>query len=104
MIKNDRIRHLRKSKGYTLKDIAERLGVSEATAQRYESGAIKNVPYDHIVKYAELLSCTPQYIMGWEPEENIELSTEEKYLIMAFRKAPEGMRDAVRVLLRLKEE
>lgn len=45
---NDRIRSMRIQKGITLAQIAEKLGVTEATAQRYESGNIKSVPYEHM--------------------------------------------------------
>ena len=63
---NERIKMLRKERGITLAEVADRLHVTEATAQRYESGNIKNIPYDHICTYAEILNCSPSYIMGWE--------------------------------------
>lgn len=68
---NDRIRQLRKSRDITLKAVAEYIGSTEATAQRYESGnGIKNIPYDVIVKYSELFNCSPAYLMGWEEKNN----------------------------------
>ena len=54
LIWNERIKYLRESRELTLKDIAKTLNVSEATAQRYESNAIKNIPYGVIIKYAEI--------------------------------------------------
>ena len=69
---NERIKQLRKSKDITLKEVAEYIGSTEATAQRYESGnGIKSIPYDIVVKYSELLNCSPAYLMGWEEEEKI---------------------------------
>lgn len=69
---NDRIRELRKKKNITLKEVAEYIESTEATAQRYESGnGIKNIPYEMIIKYSELFNCSPAYIMGWEDEEKI---------------------------------
>lgn len=62
---NDRIRSMRMQKGITLAQIAEKLGVTEATAQRYESGNIKSVPYEHMCAYGEILGCSPAYLMGW---------------------------------------
>lgn len=62
---NDRIRSMRIQKGITLAQIAEKLGVTEATAQRYESGNIKSVPYEHMCAYGEILGCSPAYLMGW---------------------------------------
>lgn len=66
MIWNERIKELRKDRHLTLKDVADKLGVTEATAQRYESNAIKTIPYETIIKYAEIFYCSPAYIMGWE--------------------------------------
>lgn len=62
---NERIRKKRLEKGITLAKVADTLNVTEATAQRYESGSIKNVPYEHMCTYAKLFGCAPQYLMGW---------------------------------------
>lgn len=69
-IMHERIQQLRAQRDLTLSQVADYLGVTEATAQRYETGkGIKNIPYDAIEKYANLFNCAPQYIMGWEREE-----------------------------------
>lgn len=60
-----RIRELRKGTDVTLKDMAQIIGVSEATVQRYESGAIFELPYKVIEAYAEKFNVHPAYIMGW---------------------------------------
>lgn len=65
---NERIHIKRKESGITLAQIAERLGVTEATAQRYERGNIKSIPYEHMCAYGEILHCSPCYLMGWEEE------------------------------------
>lgn len=67
---NERIRGKRLEKGLTLAQIADKLGITEATAQRYESGSIKSVPYDYMCAYGEILGCSPAYLMGWEPEQD----------------------------------
>ena len=36
--------------------------------QRYESGQIKNIKHATIVALAEVLRCTPAYLMGWETD------------------------------------
>lgn len=65
---NDKIRELRKRKGLTLFEVAEYLGVAEATAQRYESGNIKNIKYETICKLAKLFDCDPRYLVGWSSD------------------------------------
>ena len=55
MIWNERIKQLRLKEGLTLKEVAKSLGISEATAQRYENeNGIKNIPYESLEKYAAL--------------------------------------------------
>ncbi len=71
---NERIRTKRIQKGITLAQIANKLGVTEATAQRYESGSIKSIPYEHMCAYGEILGCSPAYLMGWEPEQDPSFS------------------------------
>lgn len=61
----DRIKERRTELNLTLLEVANKLGVTEATVQRYESGEIKNIKHDMIVKIATILKCSPQYIMGW---------------------------------------
>lgn len=65
-ILNERIKSRRLSLNLTLSEVADFLGVKEATAQRYESGEIKNIKHETIVMLAELFKCSPAYLMGWE--------------------------------------
>lgn len=104
MIWNDRIKYMRKSYGYTLKEIAAKLGVTEATAQRYETDGIKNIPYEIIVRYSDIFSCSPAYIMGWESGSPATLSDNELELVSKYRTAPESLRKAVRKLLDISEK
>ena len=60
-----RIKEQRLKMGYTLAQIADMLNVKEATVQRYESGEIKNLKHDTIVNLANILKCSPAYLMGW---------------------------------------
>jgi transcriptional regulator with XRE-family HTH domain len=53
----------------TLLDVAKKVGVSEATVQRYESGLIKNLRQERVVKLADALQMTPAQLLGWEVEE-----------------------------------
>ncbi|WP_270167495.1 helix-turn-helix domain-containing protein [Paenibacillus sp. SYP-B4298] len=65
---NERIKERRLALNLTLLDVSEYLGVKEATAQRYESGEIKNIKHETIVSLAELFKCSPAYLMGWTNE------------------------------------
>lgn len=103
-ILNERIKERRLAVGLTLLQVAEFLGVKEATAQRYESGEIKNIKHETIYKLSEIFRCSPSYLMGWidtpqQQEDRFEhLTDEEKRLVAAYRKKPE-MRASVNKLL-----
>ncbi len=66
---HEKIKEQRLKCGYTLAEIADIIGVKEATVQRYESGEIKNIKHNTIIKLATIFNCTPAYLMGWTEEE-----------------------------------
>lgn len=65
-ILNKRIKEQRLQCGYTLLEVANRLGIKEATMQRYESGEIKNIKHETVLELSHIFGCTPSYLMGWE--------------------------------------
>lgn len=68
----NRIKELRKRKNITLLEIANRLGVSESTVQRYESGKINKLKYETMSALANMLDVSPEYLMGWSDEDREE--------------------------------
>lgn len=97
MAVQDIIKHRRKELGLTLKEVAEKLNVSEGTVSRYESGDIQNMGIDKIATLAKALQCSPGYLMGWEKEPtsrtgspaavspSLSLDPEETRLINTYR-------------------
>ena len=71
MTLGDRIKEKRLQNKMTLLEVANRLGVKEATVQRYESGEIKNLKQHTIAKLAEIFDTSPAYLMGWDEKNNI---------------------------------
>ena len=67
---NEIIRARRKELGLTLKQVADKLGVSESLISRYESNDVKNMGIDKLIPLAKILKTTPAYLMGWEDEKN----------------------------------
>lgn len=61
-----RLKERRIALNMTLLQVAEALGVQEATVQRYESGKIKSPKHETVLKLAEIFKCTPAYLMGWD--------------------------------------
>lgn len=79
----ERIKERRLALGMTLLDVANALGVKEATVQRYESGEIKNPKHDTVLALAKIFGCTPSYLMGWEED-----SLPESVMYISKKKLP----------------
>lgn len=95
MLINDRLRELRQVRKYTLEYVANLVGTSRQTIQRYESGVISNIPSDKIEALAKAYGTTPAYIMGWTDdveEENMTkvavntytLTTDEEEMLVEY--------------------
>ena len=65
------LKQRRKELGLTLAQIADAMGVAEATVQRWESGNIKSIRHEKISKLAEILMVSPSALMGWEQSESL---------------------------------
>ena len=66
----DILRNRRIELGMTMKELAAKVGVSEGTISRWESGDIANMRRDKIALIAQALRISPEVIMEWEPMDN----------------------------------
>lgn len=66
-----RLKEAREARGMTLLELANKIGKTEATVQRYESGNIKNLKNDTIEALAKALNVSPIYLMGWDEDLNV---------------------------------
>ena len=69
--------------GLTMLQVANAVGVSEATVSRWESGNIANMRRDRIAKLAKVLQLRPSAIMGLDGD-----ADEEKLVITSGVKIP----------------
>ena len=67
------LKRRRKELGLTLAQIADEMGVAEATVQRWESGNIKTIRHEKIGRLAELLKVSPAALMGWNDNSSVTL-------------------------------
>ncbi len=68
-----RIKQLRKDKGWTQKELASRVGTSPAQLNKYEAGQ-NTPPLDKLVLFAEVLTTTADYLIAGNVSENIPIS------------------------------
>jgi repressor LexA len=66
MTPGERIRQLRKEHKMTQEELGEVIGVQKAAIQKYEKGTVQNIKRASLIKLAEVLETTPEYILGWE--------------------------------------
>jgi transcriptional regulator with XRE-family HTH domain len=60
-ILRSRIKERRLFLNMTYQDLADKTGISKSTLQRYETGGIKNLPYDKIFVLSDALEVSPDY-------------------------------------------
>ena len=64
------IKEKRIEKKYTMKELAEKVGVSEATVSRWESGEISNMRRGGIMRLSKVLDIPPSVILGLQDNTN----------------------------------
>jgi transcriptional regulator with XRE-family HTH domain len=63
---NELIKMRRLELNMTMKELAQKVGVSEGTISRWESGDIENMKRDKIAALARALEVPPAVLMDWE--------------------------------------
>lgn len=51
--------------GYTQTELGEKLGLQASAIAKYENGRVENIKRSTIADMAEVLGCSPSYLMGW---------------------------------------
>ncbi len=72
MTPGERIKQLRKEHKMTQEQLGSIIGVQKAAIQKYEKGTVQNIKRASLIKLAEALDTTPEYILGWDAPKNLE--------------------------------
>ncbi len=77
----DLIKQRRKELRLTMKEVADFVGVSEATVSRWETGNIANMGRDKIASLAEILKLSPSVIAGYGSDDELKPPTIAKHTV-----------------------
>lgn len=99
------LQQLRKSRGLTQDDLAEILGISLSSYQKYERDAI-SPSYETLCKIADFYHVTTDYLLGREPATDpfdmLQLPEDQKSVMERFASFPDDVRaiilDAIKEL------
>lgn len=78
----DKIKERRTFMGYTQEELGEKLGLQKSAIAKYENGRVENIKRSIIAKMAEILECSPCYLLDWEESKNEvnDASDDDKYI------------------------
>lgn len=103
-----RIREIRKKCGLTMKELGERVGVSESAISQYETGK-RQPDYETLLKIADYFNVSVDYLLGQEtekapePEEQKPLSREQIKFALFGEDAPSIPEEKLDEVLRYAE-
>lgn len=106
-----RLRALRKEKGLTQQDVADRLRVNKQTISGYERG-IRKPDFEKLDELADLFDVSIAYLVGSQedrgayPRHDYNVQADDGSWILveaAYKKAPEAIRALVRRILEIEK-
>ena len=85
----NRIYSLRKAKGLTQEELGQRVGVTKAQINKYETGITQNLKRSVAEAMAAALDVSPAFLLGWQEKHPVldgaKLSSEEEELLRIYR-------------------
>ena len=95
----DIIKQKRLECGYTMKELAEKVGVSEATVSRWESGNLATMKHTKIMLLAKALKISPAMLFDAPPSPSLSLTQQEETHIKKYRQLDADGRERVDYVL-----
>lgn len=95
----DIIKQKRLECGYTMKELAEKVGVSEATVSRWESGNLATMKHTKIMLLAKALKISPAMLFDAPATSSLSLTHQEETHIKKYRQLDADGRERVDYVL-----
>ena len=100
------LRTVRKQRGFTMKELGQKVGVSEAAISQYETGK-READFETLLKIGEVLNCSVDYLLRGSgqkekptPDTGDGLSAEQAEIIRLYDSAPPALQAAALAVLR----
>lgn len=97
----DIIKQKRLECGYTMKELAEKVGVSEATVSRWESGNLATMKHTKIMLLAKALKISPAMLFDAPPSPSLSLTQQEETHIKKYRQLDADGKERVDYVLNM---
>lgn len=97
----DRIRNARKALGLSQAELAEKTGYKSRSAiAKIESGVL-DISQSQVYEFAEVLMVTPQYLMGFETQNDDSYDSDPEFGLLArnFKNLTDEQKSAIIALL-----
>ena len=88
-----KIKYKRKALNFTQLELAERVGLTESSISRYESGKIATMPTSTVNKICHALHIEPADLLGITPEKVVEWDIKD--ILASIEELPEEYRTAI---------
>lgn len=97
MTVGERIKQAREAKKMSQDELAKRMGYKDRSSiSKIEKGKDDNIYLDTILKIADVLDCSPLFLMGWQTSDDKE---REEHFIRTFNRLTDYQKEVVEKLL-----
>ena len=71
---SERIHNKRNEYGWTMEELAEKLGVNKSSVSKWENNQVDNIKRTYIAKMAELFHVKASWLMGYDTENDVTVT------------------------------
>lgn len=94
----ERIKERRILKGLTQEELGEKIGLQKSAIAKYENGRVENIKRCVMENMAEVLECSPCYLMGWDDDDGDTAAKDKMLRILRYYRSlnSTGKREATK--------
>ncbi len=93
------LRMIRKAHHMTMKELADKIDVSESAISQYENGK-RQPSYETLIKLTRIFEVSSDYLLGIEAESSEPMSAKERQILEAYKMAKSSDKEHINALIR----